>query len=115
MLRLQQWFYGLGESDDVGVIAYQFYLSFGEADDLDDVDGAYLGSVLVQFVQIGNDLFLIRDGHVEPAEVGILLYHFHKVFDAWNFEVHVFCINILCFELLIEKSDRKRMFQRVTY
>ena len=102
------------KSDDVRVAAYQFDLSFGETDDFDDVDRAYFGCILVQFIKVGDDLFFIRNGYIESAEVGILLNHFHEVFDAGNFEVHIFCVDVLCFEFLIEVSDGERMFQRVT-
>lgn len=38
------------ESYDVGIVANQLYLAFGKADNLNDIDGAYLGRVFVQFV-----------------------------------------------------------------
>ena len=112
---LQKRFYGLCESYDVGIVANQLYLAFGKADNLDDIDGAYLGGVFVQFVQIGDDLLLVGNGHIQSTEVRVFLYNFHEILDTWNFEVYIFCINVFCREFLIEISDGKGMFQRVTY
>ena len=87
VLWLQKWFYGLCKSYDVGVVANQFHFAFGKADNLNDIDGAYLGCVFVQFVQVGDDLLLVRDSHIQSTEVGIFLDNFHEILDTWNFEL----------------------------
>jgi hypothetical protein len=60
-------------------------------------------------------LLLVRDSYIQSTEVGIFLDNFHEILDTWNFEVYIFCINVFCREFLIEISDGKGMFQRVTY
>ena len=62
MMGLQQGFDGLREADDVRIVAHKLHLGLALADDFDDVHGAYLGRVRVEFVQVGDDLFLVGDG-----------------------------------------------------
>ena len=85
------------------------------ADDFDDVHCADLCGIFVQFVKKGDDLLLVRDGHIKSAEVGIFLYDFHKVIDVAYLKVYIFGVDILRFELFIEISDGKRMSQRIAY
>ena len=85
------------------------------ADDFDDVHCADLCGIFVQFVKKGDDLLLVRDGHIKSAEVGIFLYDFHKVIDVGYLKVYIFGVDILRFELFIEISDGKRMSQRIAY
>ena len=72
------------------------------ADNLDDVHRAYLGRVLVQLVQIGDDLFLVGNGDVQPAEVGVLVDYFHEILDTGDFEVDILCVDVLRLEFLVE-------------
>ena len=90
-------------------------LAFGLADDFDDVHRAYLGRVLVQLVQVGDDLLFVGDGDIQPAEVGILLHDLHELFDAGNLEVDILGVDVLSLELFVEVDDGKRMLQRVAY
>ena len=112
-MGLQQWLDGLRKSDNVRVTAYQFDFAFGETDNLDNVDRTYFGSILIQLVEVGDNLFFVRDGYIQSAEIGIFLNHFHEVLDAGNLKVYILCVNVLGFEFLIEVADGERMFQRV--
>ena len=68
----------------------------------DDVHGAYLGRVRVEFVQVGDDLFLVGDGDVESAEVEVLVHHLGEILDAGDFEVDILCVDVFRLELLVE-------------
>ena len=72
------------KSYDVGVVANQFHFGW-KADNLNDIDSAYLGCVFVQFVQVGDDLLLVRDSHIQSTEVGIFLDNFHEILDTLEF------------------------------
>ena len=77
------------------------------ANDFNHIDCAYLCGVTIEFIQKRNHLFFVRDGDIEPAQVGILFDHFHEVIDTGNLKIHILCIDSFGFELLIKVSDRK--------
>ena len=101
-MGLQQRLDGLREADDVRVVAHQLHLGLALADNLDDVHGANLGRVGVQLVQVGDDLFLVGNGDVQPTQVDVLRHHLGEVLDAGDFEVDILCVDVLRLEFLIE-------------
>ena len=46
-----------------------FDFAFGETDNLDNVDRTYFGSILIQLVEVGDNLFFVRDGYIQSAEI----------------------------------------------
>ena len=66
MLSLQQWLDRIHKSDNVRIVAYQFQLPFLSAN-LDDIDCTDSLGIGIKFVQIRDDLLLIRNGYIQSC------------------------------------------------
>ena len=114
VLGFQQRFDGIGEADDVRVVADKFQLSLLLAY-LDDIDGTNRLGVIVQLIQERNDLFLIRNGYVQAYQVGVTQQDIGQFINCRNFKVDIFGINVFGLELLVEEVLGKRMSERIAY
>ena len=94
MWCFQQRFDRVGEPDDVGIVADELGFAFLLAD-LDHVYGTDGLGVVVNFVEERDDLFLVRDGHVEACQVGVAQQDVGQFVDGGDFKIDVFGIDVL--------------------
>ena len=106
VIRFQQRFDGTHKPDNVRVVSFQFGTSLGVFH-FNYVHRSDFACILIQFVQIGNNFLFVRDSHIQSCKRRICLNDVRKFINAWNFKVHIFGINILGMELLIEKISRE--------
>ena len=95
MLWLQIRFDGMGEPQDIGIIANQLdLLSF--TDDFDDIHSSdTLGCRRIKAIKIWDHLLLIRDGDIHATQVGIAVNDALEGSDVFNLKINVLCIDIL--------------------
>ena len=99
--RLDKRFYALGEAYHITVVAseHHFVAFVGNSYHVYSTDGICLGTYVVQ---IADNLFLVRDGHIESFQFGIGVEHFCQVFDGRYLEVDVGSVDTLVLEFLVE-------------
>ena len=103
-LLVEHRFNTLGETDDVAVETLQLDIST-LVNDLDDVDGTNGSGLWCDAVEIGNDLLLVGDSHVESLKFGIGTQHFVERLDGRNLVVLIHSIDALILESLVEVAD----------
>ena len=104
-------FQGSDESIGVGIVADESALAYGDA-----VDGTDLPGRVVQFVEVGDDGLLVRDGDVEASEVGVLGDELWQATDIGQGEAFVCAVgDALLSKFFFEKSRGERMAQWKSY
>ncbi len=115
MSGLQQRANGVGESDYIGIEPFQRrYLALGVANHLYHIHRADSLGVGIHSVEILYHLLLVRDSHIQPRKTRIAGYYRRKQVDFRNLKINIFRAYFLGFELLVEKSARERMSERIT-
>ena len=111
-MAFQQRLNGLGESQYVRVIALQDQFA-PLADQLDDIHGTDTGGILVQFVKIRNDLFLVGDGDIQSHQVRMGGDDLGEILNGRNLKVDIFRVNVLRMELLVEEVLGEGVAERI--
>lgn len=77
--------------------------SVGLAFHFNNIDSAYGGCFGSEAGKMGNDLLLVGNGYVKPAQVLLRAQCFHCFFNGGEVEVAIFGIDAFAAELFVEK------------